>query len=234
MSRFRNEVVHLQAHVRTLRAGFGALFVVALVLGAGWWSAPGRLTISIPPDLRSGSTRKWWDVPPESVYTFATYVWQQIQRWPTNGEDDYPRNLHAYSAYLTPACQAFLRQDDEARRADGELRHRVRGIYEIPGRGYGDDPGLRVKVVSPDDWIVTLDVTADEYLGSELVKRALVRYALKVVRLDVDPARNPFGLALDCYASPPRRIEPPPAATASRPATGLSATLDSAATGATP
>jgi hypothetical protein len=41
------------------------------------------------------------------------------------------------------------------------------------------------------------------------VKRALARYAIKVVRQDVDPERNPFGLLLDCYASVPRRIEIP-------------------------
>ena len=59
MSRFRNEVHHLQAHVRTLRLGAGALFVVVLLLGFGWWSAPRQLTIHVPPDLRSGSTRAW-------------------------------------------------------------------------------------------------------------------------------------------------------------------------------
>ncbi|HFF2298038.1 hypothetical protein CR64_32980 [Pseudomonas aeruginosa] len=209
MSRFRNEVHHLQAHVRTLRLGAGALFVVALLLGFGWWSAPRQLTIHVPPDLRSGSTRAWWDVPPENVYAFAFYVWQQVQRWPTDGEQDYPRNLHALSAYFTPACQAFLRQDYEHRRSSGELRQRVRGIYEIPGRGFGDDPTMRVKTISSRDWIVTLDVSADEYYGAEQVKRALVRYPLKVVRLDVDPQRNPFGLALDCYDGAPQRIEAP-------------------------
>ena len=35
-----------------------------------------------------------------------------------------------------------------------------------------------------------------------------MRYPIKVVRLDVDPERNPFGLALDCYAGTPQRIEP--------------------------
>ncbi|CCJ47855.1 conserved hypothetical protein [Bordetella parapertussis Bpp5] len=213
MSRFKNEVAHLQAHVKTLRLGAGALFVVALLLGFGWWSAPKSLTIHVPPDLRSGSTRKWWDVPPESVYAFSFYIWQQVQRWPTNGEEDYPRNLRALSAYLTPSCRAFLQQDYEYRRASGELRQRVRGIYEIPGRGYGDDPATRVKVVSDRDWIVTLDVSADEYYGSEQVKRALVRYPIKVVRLDIDPEHNPFGLALDCYASAPQRIETPPTPT---------------------
>ncbi|CAJ0723219.1 PFL_4703 family integrating conjugative element protein [Ralstonia pickettii] len=210
MSRFKNEVLHLQAHVKTLRLAGGALFFVALLLGLGWWSAPRSLTIHVPPDLRSGSTRKWWDVPPESVYAFSFYIWQQAQRWPTNGEEDYPRNLRALGAYLTPSCRAFLQQDFEFRRGNGELRQRVRGIYEIPGRGYGDDPSARVRTVSVNNWIVTLDVSADEYLGSEQVKRALVRYALKVVRSDVDPERNPFGLALDCYAHAPERIEIPP------------------------
>ncbi len=220
MSRFKNEVTHLQAHVKTLRLGAGALFVVALLLGFGWWSAPRDLTIHVPPDLRSGSTRKWWEVPPESVYAFAFYVFQQLNRWPTNGEVDYPRNLYALSAYLTPNCRSFLQQDFEYRRSAGELRQRVRGLYEIPGRGYGDDPTARVKTVSERDWIVTLDVSADEYYGSEQVKRALVRYPLKVVRLDVDPAHNPFGLALDCYSRPPERIATPAPATPANAAQG--------------
>ena len=33
MSRFKNEITHLQAHIRTLRLGAGALVIVALVMG---------------------------------------------------------------------------------------------------------------------------------------------------------------------------------------------------------
>jgi integrating conjugative element protein (TIGR03746 family) len=211
MSRFRNEVVHLQAHVKTLRLGAGALFILAVILGLGWWKAPRDLTIHVPPDLRSGSVRKWWQVPPESVYAFGLYIFQQLNRWPTNGEEDYPHNIRALSAYLTPACKSFLEHDFVARRDNGELRQRVRGIYEIPGRGYGDDPTARVQTISDHDWIVTLDVTADEYYASEQVKRATVRYPLKVLRWDMNPEKNPFGLALDCYSSTPERIIPPPA-----------------------
>ena len=61
------------------------------------------------------------------------------------------------------AAGPFPQQDYEFRRSNGELRQRVRGIYEIPGRGYGDDPATRVRTVSVNDWIVTLDVSADEY-----------------------------------------------------------------------
>ncbi|WP_338523995.1 TIGR03746 family integrating conjugative element protein [Pseudomonas batumici] len=206
MSRFKNEITHLQAHVRTLRLGSTGLLLVSILLAIGWWSAPRDLTIHIPPDLRSGSMHKWWEVPPSTVYAFAFYIFQQLNRWPNNGEDDYPRNIRMLSAYLTPACQLFLQQDANRRQDSGELRHRVRGVYEIPGRGYGDNPMARIKVVSDDDWIVSLDLTADEYHSAEQVKRALVRYSLKVVRQDIDPERNPFGLALDCYSQAPQRI----------------------------
>jgi len=104
MSRFKNEVEHLRTHIKTLRIGAIALLLIALMMGAGWWSAPRNLTIHVPPDLRSGSTRKWWEVPPESVYAFTFYVFQQLNRWPTNGEEDYARNLRTLSPYFTPAC----------------------------------------------------------------------------------------------------------------------------------
>ncbi len=221
MSRFKNEITHLKSHIRTLRLGTGALFAVSLMLGGGWWSAPHELTIHVPPDLRSGSTRKWWEVPPETVYAVTFYIWQQLQRWPTNGDDDYARNIHVLSPYLTPACQTWLRRDYEYRRSLGELRQRVRGIYEIPGRGYGEDPTLRVRTVSDQEWIVTLDVAADEYFSTEQVKRALVRYAIKVSRLDVDPQRNPFGLVLDCYSDTPQRIATPDPDISAGPQRGL-------------
>ena len=222
MSRFKNEVFHLQAHIRTLRFGLIAFFILLVVLGLGWWTAPRDLTIHVPPDLRSGSTRKWWEVPPESVYTFTFYIFQQLNRWPVDGEEDYSHNIHTLSAYLTPGCHAFLLRDYQVRRDTGELRKRVRGLYEIPGRGYGDDPTNRVRAVSDSDWIVKLDVAADEYYSSEQVKRALVRYSLKVTRQDNDPERNPFGLALNCYAETPQRITLPESAQPAAKGAGLS------------
>jgi len=207
MSRFANEVEHLRAHTHTLRLVVVGLFVALAVALGGWWYAPTSLTIHVPPDLRSGSSRKWWDVPPENVYTFAMYIWQQLHRWPNDGEKDYARNIYALAAYVTPACQSWLDHDFNYRRKQGELKQRVRGLYEIPGRGYGDDPTLRIKTLSDRDWIAVLDVSVDEYFLTEQVKRALVRYRVKVTRMDTDPEKNPFGLVLDCLASEPERIE---------------------------
>ena len=159
-----------------MRLGAGALFVVALLLGLGWWSAPRSLTIHVPPDLRSGSTRRWWDVPPESVYAFTFYIWQQAQRWPANGEEDYPRNLKALAAYLTPSADLSCNRTLSSGAATVSCVTACAAFYEIPDRSYGDDPATRVRTVSVNSWMVTLDVNADEYLGSEQVKRALVRY----------------------------------------------------------
>ncbi|WP_273822936.1 PFL_4703 family integrating conjugative element protein [Pseudomonas asplenii] len=220
MSHFKNEVSRLQAHVTSLRASCGLLFGVALLLGLGWWEAPRNLTINIPPDLRSGSTRKWWEVPPESVYTFGLYIFQQLNRWPADGEKDYLRAIHKLSAYLTPACKSLLEQDFQQRQVAGELRSRTRGVFEIPERSYGQAPEQRVKVLGRDRWVLNLDLATEEFYGSERVKQSFVRYPLKVVRRDIDPQKNPFGLALDCYDGVPQRISTWPSGVSTAPRKG--------------
>ena len=56
MSRFKNEITHLQAHIKTLRLGAGALVIVALVMGGGWWFFPSDTATPDPHDLPSGQT----------------------------------------------------------------------------------------------------------------------------------------------------------------------------------
>ncbi|MFP1824532.1 PFL_4703 family integrating conjugative element protein [Lonsdalea quercina] len=204
MSQFKHALAARDAHIITLRLALGLLLVIIAALWYGWQSAPRHLIIHNPPDLRTGSTRPWWEVPPGNVYAFAFYIFQQINRWPVDGDRDYPHNLAALSAYLTPACRAQLEQDYRQRRDAGELRDRVRGVYEIPGRGFHPK---RVEILDRDRWTVTLDLTVDEYYRAEAVKRALARYPISVVRYDVDAEKNPWGLALDCFAKPPQKLE---------------------------
>lgn len=204
MSPFKHALAARDAHILTLRLALAAMTAVMLALCYGWYRAPQDLTIHNPPDLRHGSTRPWWDVPPGDVYAFTFYIFQQLNRWPANGDEDYPRNISRLRTYLTPACQAKLNRDYQARRDRGELRGRVRGVYEIPGRGFSPE---RVQVLSRDNWTVTLDLSVDEYYQAEPVKRALVRYPVSVVRFDIDPEKNPWGLALDCFAATPRKLE---------------------------
>lgn len=204
---YRKKVDAQYAHIVSLRIALSLMAVVCLALAYGWWSAPRELTVHVPPDLRSGSTRKWWDIPQESVYAFGLYIFQQMNRWPTDGETDYQDNIYRLDAYLTSSCKAYLQKDYELRRNAGELRKRERGVHEIPGRGVDDSQEQHVIQHSINDWTVNLDITADEYYGGERVKRALARYPLLIIRSDVDPEKNPFGLQWDCYDGSPQRIE---------------------------
>ena len=210
MSPFKHALAARDAHIRSLRLALGLMAVALLALSYGWYRAPQDLTLHIPPDLRSGSTRPWWEVPPANVYAFTFYIFQQINRWPADGETDYPRNINRLRAYLTPSCLAKMNQDWQQRKAKGELRERVRGVYEIPGRGYQPN---RVQVLSRDSWTVTLDLSVDEYYQAEPVKRALVRYPVSVVRFDIDPEKNPWGLALNCFARAPQKLAAAPSET---------------------
>lgn len=204
MSRFRNGITARDNHIFSLRIACVLLFLGMLVTGFGWMRAPSEMTIHNPPDLRSGSTRKWWEVPPSTVYSFAFYIFQQLNSWPKNGEADYPSKIAQMSPYLTPSCQDFLNKDAEMRKNNDELRDRVRVVYEIPRRGYSN---RSVTIIDQSHWVARLDLVADEYFHTEPVKRAMARYPMKVVRWEGDPERNPFGLALDCYDSAPQRLE---------------------------
>ncbi|EIL0295664.1 TIGR03746 family integrating conjugative element protein [Salmonella enterica] len=204
MSLFRNAVSARDSHIHTLRLACVILGILAAVSMGGWYMALRDLTIRIPPDLRSGSTQKWWEVPASTVYSFGFYIFQQLNAWPKNGSVDYPARIAQLSPYLTPACQDFLNKDVRLRRTNGELQDRVRMVYEIPMHGYSSNS---VHEQGMDNWTVNLDLVADEYYQSVLIKRALTRYPLHVVRWEGDPERNPFGLALDCYASTPQRLQ---------------------------
>ncbi len=204
---YRKRVDAQRAHIVSLRLVIGLLIGLGLYMAYGWQSAPRNLTIHVPPDLRSGSTRLWWDIPPESVYAFGLYIFQQMNRWPTDGETDYADNIVRLGGYLTPSCKAYLQKDFELRRNSGELRKRERGVFEIPGRGLNDNKEPHVQQNTINEWTVNLDITADEHYGGERVKRAFARYPLHIIRSDVDPETNPFGLAWDCYSGNPQRIE---------------------------
>lgn len=80
MSMYRNANATRDAHIATLRAACGGLALACAALWWGWQQSPADLTVHIPPDLRSGSVQKWWEVPPSTVYAFSFYIWQQLNR----------------------------------------------------------------------------------------------------------------------------------------------------------
>ena len=207
MSRFKNTIDEQRSHIRTLRAMVAGIAIIAGAFFYGWKTAPDNLVVHVPPDLRTGSTRLWWDIPPENVYGFGLYIYQQINRWANDGNIDYQKNIERMSPMLTDSCRVELLADVQKRRRAGELAGRVRGVYEIPERGYVDNPGLRVVQESQNSWVVNLDLNADEYFLNEPVKRSVSRYPLRVLRYDINPKTNPYGMVLDCFAGQIQRLK---------------------------
>jgi integrating conjugative element protein (TIGR03746 family) len=191
-------------HARMLRS----IIVVVAVIGviSTWlaWRTPKIISIHLLPNISADSTVVVQDgqssVPPQNVYSFAYYIWQQINHWSRDGSVDYSSQIRSMRAYLTPRCQAQLAADEQARAAAGELRNRTRTIQEIAGLGYAPN-----RVVDHHGtgqiWTVFLDSQIQETFQGTPVKDVLVRFPIQVVRYDVDRERNPWQLGIDCYGN---------------------------------
>jgi integrating conjugative element protein (TIGR03746 family) len=202
--RYRYEIDNVRAHLRSLWTVIGVQVVVILALWIGWSHSARHLTVHIPPDLRSGATLAADEVPPANVYAFGFYIFQQLNRWPQDGAQDYGLAIFRVSPYLTPRYRADLIADMDLKGKQGELAYRVRGVQEVPGHGYEQ---RRVDVLAPGVWVVWLDLELLESVKGMTVKKTTIRYPLRVVRLAVDPETNPWGLALDGFAAEgPRRL----------------------------
>jgi len=203
--RYRYEIDNVRAHLRSLWVVIGLQTLVILALWFGWSQAPKHLTVHVPPDLRSGATQAIDEVPPANVYAFAFYIFQQLNRWPDDGAQDYGKAIFRVSPYLTPRNRAGLIAEMELKGRQGELAYRVRGLQEIPGHGFEE---RRVDLLSPGVWVVWLDLELAESVKGMTVKKTAIRYPLRVVRHAVDPEANPWGLALDGFATEgPRRLK---------------------------
>ena len=202
--RYRDENSTLKSHINSLRIVIGFQLLLIVGLWYGLHQSRNDIRLHIPPDLRSGAILKPDEVPPPNVYAFAHYIFQQLNHWEENGETDYGKQVFRMAAYLTPEFRQFLTHDLELRGKRGELSGRVRGIQLIPGHGYEE---RRVDVLDRNTWLVWLDFRIEETVRGMDVKSLDIRYPIRVVRYDVDPEINPWGLALDGFGGDgPRRL----------------------------
>ena len=205
MSRYRHEIDNARAHIVSLWLVIILLAIALAYAFRGWANAPSDITLHIPPDLSAGSTVRVGEVPKPNVYGFGYYMWQQLNRWPRDGAEDFPAKLYRFAAYVTPAFRAELLRDMDRRGRMGELTGRVRALYEAPGAQYEDS---RVETVGPNAWTVTIEAVIEETVAGLPVKHTRIRYPLRVVRYDVDRELNPWGMAIDGFAAPgPSRVE---------------------------
>ncbi len=186
----------LKAHIATLRIAIIVLIAINFSLWYGWNGAKSDIRIHIPPDIRSGAVLKANEVRPPNIYTFAGYIFQQLYHWSENGEKDYGMQIFKTAPYLTPKFREYLVNDLEIRGKRGELSGRTRTIQPIAGHGYEE---RRVDMLDENSWIVWLDFSIRETVRGMEIKNVLIRYPVRVVRYDVNPETNPWGLALDGF-----------------------------------
>ena len=203
MARLKKALDGRDSHILTLRILIGILAIALFYSIAGWKAAPEHIKIDIPPDLRSGSTRGIQERHPFNVYAFGYYIFQQMNNWPVEGIEDYKKQINRLSCYITPRFKGELERDYEQRLKRHEL-NRTRALQEMPDRPYTDK---RVYVESGDSWVAFYDVNIKETFRSEIVKDIFVRYPVRIVRWDVDPECNLWGLALDGFYKNPKRLE---------------------------
>lgn len=208
MSHYVDALTQARSEIRSQRWVMLALAIVALYAMYNWRSATTHFTAHFPPDLRNGSSIELSDkpvVPDTTVYTFAFYIWQQVNRWQADGAKNYGEQIHALHNYLTPGCSAQLLADMDQRNKAGELVRRTRALMEIPGLGYRPE---RVQVLGANAWKALVDLQLQETQSGVTVKDTYIRYPLRVVRYDVDREKNPWQLAIDCFGTErPARLE---------------------------
>jgi len=196
MARFRNAIHEAQSHNRTLWIFIVVLFVICCYMWYGWRRATSTITVHIPPDLRNGAEMKAGYIPPANVYQFAYYIYQQLNRWPNNGEKDYTKNIFRLQAFLSDSYRHTLMDRAKDKLANGELQNRTRALSLTSDTMYKPDD---VKVLAPGVWQVTLDLHITERFNSTgmVIKNIDVRTPIRVVEANVDPENNPWGLILD-------------------------------------
>lgn len=218
-------------HVRSLWIAIGLSFAINIVLILAWISKDNQLTVILPPQIpQSGLTIQKNTVPPASVYAFAFYVWQRLNHWGINGQQDYRQQIETLSPLFTPKFRLSQVQTYNRLLEGGELQGRIRlmtGGDAYPNNK--DKPAITADTVSIDKtnkskdfiaiptvqnlghgtWQVTLTMHLIEMMASnaQVIKDTTVIYRLRVVMLDTDAEQNPWGLALDGLINAPQRIE---------------------------
>jgi integrating conjugative element protein (TIGR03746 family) len=177
------------------------LGILCAIFSMGWITAPSRLTVYIPPDIQNGATIKVGTVPAPLIYSFAYEVWQEINYWPVDGESDYKKNIHQYVPYLTPLFKSELLAEYAELKASGQVQ-RIRYLQGLSGAAY---EAVNVKRLSNHSWEVNLSMRLTEYKNNQPVKDVEIIYPLKIIRTNVSPRHNPYGLAIAGFTAEPKR-----------------------------
>lgn len=195
----RNILDARDSHIWSLRMFAVLITIVATSAIYGLITAADEVKVRIPPDYAKGVLLEPNAFPKSALYANAYMIFQSLQFWQHNGQDDYKTNIEAYGCYVNAPMLQWLNNDYQQKNADHELFRRTRNIA-VAGT-YSDD---LVQEVGNGVWRVWLDIRIRDYLDNELFKETMVRYPLQIA-VDHRPC-NPVNLAIDAMFDTPRRI----------------------------
>ena len=197
MARTPNIINSQRSHLASLYVVIVVLACISFYAMAGWKSAPKDIRIHIPPDLRTGAVVRIDEIQAANIYAFVNSTMRAVYRWEENGTVDFGKRIRELEYRFTQEFKEQLLSELNRKEVRGELRNRARYVLERPGfEVYRDE-----YVVSyPDDsWLVWLDLEIVERTANVEAKRTTVRYPFRVVRVNISPEKNAWGLAIDGY-----------------------------------
>lgn len=204
--RFQNVLENARLAIQILILIVGLLFISNIFLITGWFHAQEKIEVHLPPQIPvDGLTLQAGQYPPANVYSFAYYIWQSINHWPNNGEQDYKQAIQTYSPFLTPNFKAYLIRDYNNRFNQGEIQDRLRSLQGMNGTAFNVTD---VENIGHDTWLVHLHMrlTENMNINGNQVKDTAIDYVIRVVKYSIDAKSNPWGLALDGFAADPERV----------------------------
>lgn len=196
MTKYAAERDALKAHIHTLYFAILVLLTGCLGLWYGWQKAPDNIRVSIPPDLRHGAVVKPGQYQAATIEAFAKSTFREIHRWEEDGSSDYGRKIYELQAYLTPRYRAWLIADMENKAGAGELDKRERYTLELDDSTYQEE---NVESLEDGSWLVHVRLMIVERVSGVEAKRVGVHYPLRVVKMNISPTKNVWGLAIDGY-----------------------------------
>lgn len=205
--KFQDALEQARWHIKTLYGLAGIFLLVILLLIFCWHNSDANRSVYIPPEIPvDGLTQKAGDIPAATIYSFAYYVWQNINNWPNNGAQDYSSAINQFSPFLTPRFKTSLIQDYNNRLNGGEIQDRIRAMQGLFGSAFTPQD---VQSLGHGTWIVRLTMHLSESMNmnGNTVKDIDVSYALRVVNYSVNAKTNPWGLALDGYEESTMRLK---------------------------
>lgn len=200
---FYDRLMEQRVQIRILLVFLAGLLAANIILSLDRAKSRAALQVYQIPYLDSPIQSSSEYVPKASIYGFAGTTWQMLNEWERDGEQDYIDNLQKYGGYLDRGFQTTLYEQFKALKHNPH-KGRQREI-NLSAQYY--NPEGSVRKISRNIWDVNIVFRVREYIDNTIIKDVLIEYPLRVEKIPLTEAKNPYGLVLAGFAGEPKRIK---------------------------